>query len=79
MFRDSTGDVVIHFGLERLLKIFNPNHEIWVELVKPPDDLQLIEVVTVTGMRLANENYALGFELRGKFAGRESGVQIDGA
>src|SRR5207237_1387383 len=51
-FRRLSGDIFIYVSLEGLLKIFDSNSQVRVELVKPFDDLQLVQMVVITVMRL---------------------------
>ena len=63
--------------MEGLLKIFDPDRHVGVEFMKPSDDFELIEMVVIAIMDLADKNDALHCELRVElFQGKGRG-QID--
>jgi hypothetical protein len=76
ILRGTSRDVVVHLGLETLLKTFHPNRQVRVELLDLPDDRELVQMVIVTVMGLANKDDAFARYLSGKFVRRESRIQI---
>ena len=77
VFRGTSGDVIVHLLLEGLLEIFHSDGQAGVDLMEPPNELQLVQMVVVAVMRLADENDAFGSKLGGQLIHLESRIQID--
>src|SRR5262245_52325863 len=60
LFSAAARDVVVQLRLKRPREVFNTDSDIRIELMKTSNNLELIQMVVVTVMSLADKDYPFG-------------------